>query len=154
MEAVTNQMVESIGRFVKSTKTEPTTEREVVMTDREIYSFFKMVKDHGVWDNNNEHIKALKAEVRNRHRRWLERAEEGEWLCRHGDEGYGYEYRKTVYDGVFTDEEVAEYKEEEWVHYRPREYDCTGQWFTRRIAVFPIEATGKTIVYHMMACDI
>ena len=54
-----------------------------------------------------------------------------------------------------TDEEKKEYIDEMWEHwYNPWNdgRDCTGVWFTRRIAIFDVP--NGTWVYHFRACDV
>lgn len=57
---------------------------------------------------------------------------------------------KTVYPYVFTEEDIEEYVEENWMHIYSA-YDCTGRTFTRDIRCFPMN--GKTIVYHFKGID-
>lgn len=85
------------------------------------------------------------------------RDREPKWRCHYNDDGYDRRFRKEVFDGVWNKEDCDEYRKENWEEwYNPWEdgRDCTGVWFTTRIAIFPIKATNKTIVYHFQSCDV
>ena len=63
---------------------------------------------------------------------------------------------KKFLEGVhFTEEEREEYIDDMWEHwYNPWNdgRDCTGVWFTSRIATFDVP--NGTWVYHFRACDV
>ena len=102
-------------------------------------------------------VKELKEGIRNtlREREKYEREDPYKWKSY--KEYWDSRYCKIVYDGVFTSEDITEYKREEWQHwYNPYGdgRDCTGVWFTSSIHVFPIPAINKTVVYHFQDCDV
>lgn len=66
------------------------------------------------------------------------------------DNCWEYWVEKTVYSYEFSQEEIEEYIEDNWIRIYSL-YDCTGLTFTRDIRCFPIN--GKTIVYHFKAVD-
>ena len=52
---------------------------------------------------------------------------------------FDYRWMKVFFPGErWTDEEKAEFVDENWVHCRPSQYDCTGQIFTWAIDCFNI----------------
>lgn len=65
-------------------------------------------------------------------------------------------YGDFIYSGWYTerwtDEEKAEFVEENWIYCRPSQYDCTGQIFTTRIDCFNMPR--GVVVYIMEAMDV
>ena len=62
---------------------------------------------------------------------------------------------KEYFDEPFTEEEKREFIEDRWVHiYSP--YDCTGQWFTSRIAICNVNTSfgAKSVAYFKMGLDV
>ena len=102
-------------------------------------------------------IRELKAGIRNvyRERARYDAEEVYKWKSYRGN--WDSRYCRIEYEGIFTEEEIKEYVDEEWQHwYNPYGdgRDCTGVWFTSFIYVFPIPACNKTVVYHIQNMDV
>ena len=127
---------------------------------RKEYSMLRMLEEKVANQKDNidyfcELIKDSKEAIRNTYRLEKEYANRPHWKTR--SDGWDSRYMREEFDDVWTEEDIKEYKEEEWCHwYNPYGdgRDCTGVWFTTSIFVFPLSQCGKTIVYHFQACDV
>lgn len=106
--------------------------------DYQIYLLFK--------EFNTEKAHDFLVKCRKRDRLSVSEEKRFKVIC--GD--YDYWIEKAVYPYVFTEEEIEEYIEENWIYIRSA-YDCTGRTFTIDIRCFPMDE--KTIVYHFKAID-
>lgn len=74
-------------------------------------------------------------------------------LIVNGGGEFDYRWMKVFFPGErWTDEEKAEFVEENWIYCRPSQYDCTGQIFTTRINCFNMPR--GVVVYIMEAMDV
>ena len=66
---------------------------------------------------------------------------------------FDYRWMKVFFPGErWTDEEKAEFVEENWIYCRPSQYDCTGQIFTTGIDCFNVPS--GVVVYIREAMDV
>ena len=66
---------------------------------------------------------------------------------------YEYGWMKVFFEGEhWADEEKQEFIEDNWEHYIPSQYDCTGQVFTTGIYVFNVPR--GVVVYIKEAMDV
>ena len=66
---------------------------------------------------------------------------------------FDYQWMKVFFPGEkWTDEEKAEFVEENWIYCRPSQYDCTGQIFTTGIDCFNVPR--GVVVYIREAMDV
>lgn len=97
-------------------------------------------------EKRNEYIRNKKKEIRDFLKKKSDRR-----LINESDYG-SYTELIELPDFIESKEEATEYfEEEEWRHYYPSPYDCTGQWFTSGYKVF--QRRGKWMAYHRMCCD-
>lgn len=99
----------------------------------------------------DEPIRMARLKLREQYRAEEYNRSEFNWHYNDYDSRWG----KVVYEGEWGDEEIAEYIDDEWVHYyNPYDdgRDCTGVWFTSWIKVFTVD--GKTIIYQLQSCDL
>lgn len=61
-------------------------------------------------------------------------------------------YTRVDFDGLFTEEEKAEYIESNWIFINSP-YDCTGKIFTTYIKVFNMPSIDRSVAYFGFAID-
>ena len=110
----------------------------------------EMVKEMGSNEKRNEHIIRIKKGIRDYYKR--QEAEKKVTYLNIDDYGYYTMLYALDVPSDWSEEDVREWFEEnEFHHYQYREYDCTGQHFTRRFKVF--KRNGQWMTYHHMAID-
>lgn len=64
---------------------------------------------------------------------------------------YDYRWMKVFFHGErWTDEEKAEFVDENWMYCRPSQYDCTGQIFTTGIECFNVPSGVVCYIFEAM----
>lgn len=133
--------------------------KEQLRSDYLLLNFAKKMRAmEGVnWEKLENYIKNLTIDLRKKER-WHEESILSNPDWKYSDDGYGpRRYYKEVVDEYYTDEDMIEYKKENWQNwYNPWEdgRDCTGVWFTTRIEFHRVRSINKTFIYHYQIMDV
>lgn len=108
----------------------------------------------------NNYIKEAKKEIRNYYKilernKYLYHGENGEMYGKRINTGGDWDsfWEKYFFEGeCWTEEEKREFIEDNWIHYKPSPYDCTGQVFTWSISCFNVP--GGVVCYIRNALDV
>lgn len=87
--------------------------------------------------------------LRNSYHRWLEESECPQW---HYDEDGESRWCKKFFVGHFTEEDKKDFIESNRKEINSQ-YDCTGLWFTRWIAIFNL-GNGNSVTYICEGLDV
>lgn len=115
-------------------------------------SLLRDAKEDGKLDRpeRKEHYDEIKRAIRRFYKKVCDKANSGET-------GFGefdhFTRKYPLPEHIKSREDAVEYMEDEWVHCRPSQYDCTGQIFTTGYCVFQ-KSDGRWWAYHMMAMDV
>lgn len=137
---------------------------------REKYKLLKMYEElvdelsEGKYPNATreaiEKCKQLLAEHKREYRNWLRKEDENKYLYPNkygkivaGGGDFDSRWMKVFFpDEQWSEEDKQEFVEENWKHYKPTYYDCTGQIFTTSIRVFNVPS--GVVAYIMEAMDV